>query len=149
MSFESALALTLQFEGGFVDDPRDPGGRTNKGITQRTYDDWQKKLGVPHADVKDIHDNEVAAIYKTGYWNKGRCDVLKEPLATIHFDTSVNLGVGRATGMMSLSAGNPTTYLDLREKYYRDLIVKRPTMAVFLKGWLRRVNKLRGLLIPF
>lgn len=149
MSFESALALTLSFEGGFVDDPRDPGGRTNKGITQRTYTEWLAKHGLVEAlDVKDIPDADVAAIYRTEYWTRSRCDVLKEPLATIMFDTAVNLGPNRAVGMLSDSAGDPKTYLDLREAYYRRLVEKRPAMAAFLRGWHRRVEKLRRLLNP-
>lgn len=39
--FEPALAFVLRWEGGFVDNPADPGGRTNKGITQKVYDAWR------------------------------------------------------------------------------------------------------------
>ena len=146
MSFEAALALTLGFEGGFSDDKRDPGGRTMKGITQKTYNDWLARRGlVESQDVKDITDHDVACIYRTEYWNRCRCDALKEPLATVMFDTAVNMGPNRAVGLLADSAGNPKTYLDLREKYYHDLVTKRPAMRVFLKGWLRRVGALRVL----
>jgi lysozyme family protein len=148
VSFESALALTLEFEGGFSDDSRDPGGRTMKGITQRTYTAWLAKTGHLEAeDVKDISDDAVAAIYRREYWNRCRCDVLKEPLATIMFDTGVNLGPNRAVGMLADSAGDPKVFLDLREAYYRRLVEKRPVMGAFLKGWLRRTGKLRTLLV--
>ena len=147
MSFESALALVLSFEGLFSDDKRDPGGRTMKGITQRTYSAWLAKRGLVEVlDVKDITDAEVASIYRTEYWNHARCDVLREPLATFMFDTAVNLGPNRAVGLLADSKGDPKVYLELRDAYYHRLVAKRPTMGVFLKGWLRRVEKLRTLL---
>jgi len=41
-AFETALPFVLRWEGGFVDHPADPGGRTNRGVTQRTYDAWRQ-----------------------------------------------------------------------------------------------------------
>jgi lysozyme family protein len=146
MSFESALALTLQFEGGFVDRADDPGGRTQRGITQRTYDAWLAKQKRPPADVKGIPDTDVADIYRVEYWNRARCDSLKEPLATFHFDAAVNHGPNQAIGFLAESKGSPEMYLKCREDFYRRLVLKRPTMSVFLRGWLKRVERLRRLL---
>jgi lysozyme family protein len=147
VSFESALAIVLRNEGGFSDNPADPGGRTMKGITQRSYDAWLVKQGkVESQDVKDISDTEVAYIYRTEYWNRARCDSLREPLATFHFDASVNHGPNVAVGFLSESKGNPDMYLKCREDFYRRLVVKHPSMGCFLIGWLKRVEKLRRLL---
>lgn len=147
MSFESALAIVLANEGGFSNNPADPGGRTMKGITQRSYDAWLVKQGkVESQDVKDISDADVATIYRTEYWNRARCDVLKEPLATFHFDAAVNHGTNQAVAFLSESRGDPEMYLKCREDFYRRLVQKRPTMQVFMRGWLKRVEGLRRLL---
>jgi lysozyme family protein len=39
--FNECVAVVFQYEGGFVDHPRDPGGATNRGITLRTLRDWR------------------------------------------------------------------------------------------------------------
>ena len=95
--------------------------------------------------MKDIHDNEVAAIYKNQYWNVARCDVLPEPLATFHFDAAVNCGPSKANLFLAQCKGDAKAYLNLREDYYRRLVQTRPTMEQFLKGWLNRTAALRKL----
>ena len=96
LEFAKALPRILVYEGGKVDDPRDPGGRTNKGITQATYNAFRRKLGLPVRDVWLITDAEVATIYKTMYWDKARGDQLQMGLGLVVFDAGINSGVGRA-----------------------------------------------------
>lgn len=146
MGFESALAVTLKFEGGYANHPADPGGATMKGITQRVYDAWLLKKGLPACDVRDIPDKDVADIYRAEYWQRAKCDVLPDPLATFHFDAAVNHGPARANIFLGQSGGDPKKYLDIREKFFRDLVIKRSAMVVFLRGWLKRVDKLREML---
>jgi lysozyme family protein len=67
-AFEASLPFVLRWEGGFVDHPNDPGGRTNKGVTQRVYDAWRKRQGLPVRDVKRLDDTELHRIYESGYW---------------------------------------------------------------------------------
>ena len=64
-AFEASLPFILRWEGGYVNHPNDPGGATNKGVTQRVYDDWRGKKGLARRTVKQIEDAEVHAIYKT------------------------------------------------------------------------------------
>ena len=90
-AFEAALPFVLRWEGGFVDHPNDPGGRTNKGVTQKVYDAWRRRQGLPQRDVKMIEHNEVLAIYEGGYWIPPRCDLLERQLDLVHFDTAVNM----------------------------------------------------------
>ena len=59
--FDRALPHVLVHEGGKVDHPKDPGGRTNKGVTQRVYNAWRGKSHLPMRDVYLIDDLEVAA----------------------------------------------------------------------------------------
>ena len=153
-SFGPALRFVLRWEGGFVDDPSDPGGRTNKGITWRVYDTWRRRNGLPHRDVKDITDDEVAAIYRHDYWIAAGCDQLAPPVDLLQFDTAVNMGVGRAASFLQAARANghgrgttdwkamAVAYCAAREHFYRQL-GGRPNLAKFLKGWLRRLDALR------
>jgi lysozyme family protein len=59
-AFDKALALVLRHEGGLVDDPRDPGGLTNCGISQRAY---------PDLDIRNLKVADIALIYRTDYWD--------------------------------------------------------------------------------
>lgn len=164
-SLESALKFVLRWEGGFVDHPADPGGRTNKGVTQRVYDSWRTRQGQAARDVKLISDDEVHAIYAGDYWRPPRCDMLATPLDLVQFDTAVNMGVGRSVRFLQACAGCPVDgafgpgtekavaacdhgalvadYCKRREAFYRSIVEKKPSQAVFLKGWMNRLNALR------
>ena len=93
MNFQKALAFVLKQEGGFVDDPLDPGGRTNQGITQATFARWLKANELSAADVKDIQSEEVWSIYREDYWKPGQCENLPNVLQLYHFDACVNHGI--------------------------------------------------------
>ena len=146
--FRTALARVLHYEGGYVNDPDDPGGATNKGVTQKTYDQWRDAQGLPRRSVRDITDVEVEDIYYGDYWLKSGADKLDMPLALIHFDTAVNMGVQRANQFLAASNGDTTAYLDARTAKYQQLAVANPTLSKFLGGWLHRVDSLRKLATP-
>lgn len=105
LNFTTSLVLVLQHEGGFVDDPYDPGGRTNKGITQNVYDDWRVSEGLPKRDVKLLNDDETGAIYRARYWNACRCDDLPVGVDYCVFDFAVNSGVNRACRYLQQAVG--------------------------------------------
>lgn len=165
LAFKSSIPFILRWEGGFVDDPADPGGRTNKGVTQKTYDGWRGRQGLAKQDVSLIGSVEVDAIYETDYWLAPRCDLLRSPLDLVTFDTAVNMGVRRSVRILQSALGcgvdgafGPTTaaaaagcdigatvakYCQIREGVYRGLVQKNPVLGKFLKGWLNRLNALR------
>ena len=91
-AFGASLPFILRWEGGFVDDPDDRGGRTNKGVTQNVYHAWRADQGLAQQDVQQINDQEVGAIYFQGYWLPAKCDVLRSKLDLAAFDTAVNMG---------------------------------------------------------
>lgn len=164
-AFEASLPFVLRWEGGFVDHPNDPGGRTNKGVTQRVFDAWRKRQGLPVRDVKRLDDTELHRIYESGYWIPPHCDRLARQLDLVHFDTAVNMGPGRAVRFLQKAAGcgvdgdfgsqtekavqacRPgdliASYCATREAYYRELVRRNASLGVFLKGWLNRLNALR------
>lgn len=142
MSFDTALATVLRHEGGYANNPADPGGATNYGVTQRTYDAWRGRQGLPTRDVRDIDSAEVRAIYLSDYWTKSGANMMAEPLATIHFDTAVNMGVAAANQLLTASGRDPARYLYLRTQRYYSIVQARPASQQFLAGWLNRVASL-------
>jgi lysozyme family protein len=95
-SFDAYFPTLLKHEGGFVNDPVDPGGPTNKGITLVTFQGSAKKyLGIdPTLDnLEALTDAQAAEIYKPLYWDKVRGDDIElQELANIVFDFQVNAG---------------------------------------------------------
>jgi len=173
IEFEDALKFVLKWEGGFTNHPKDPGGATNKGITQRVYDSYKKSKKHPAMSVKHILDYEVKEIYGTRYWDLVRAKWLKAPLGLVMFDTAVNFGPAGAirrlqkalkvniTGTWTqeisdviheCDAGKIALEICKLRKIWRNYRVKQnPSQKVFLKGWLNRdndlineVNKLTG-----
>lgn len=164
-AFANALKFVLLWEGGYVNHPDDPGGATNKGVTQKVYDAWRKAQGQAPQSVKAIADAEVHAIYEGQYWTPTRCPQLDTPLNIAQFDTAVNMGVGRAARFLQKAAGAAVDgqigqgtlqcvagcdagellvrYCDVREAFYQSLVQKNPKLRVFLKGWMNRLNALR------
>lgn len=103
--FDRSLARVLVYEGGRVDDKRDPGGRTNKGVTQSTYDSYLRTHNRPLTDVWGIPDADVAGVYKI-YWDQVRGDELPAGLNFAVFDAAVNSGAGRAGEWLQAALGS-------------------------------------------
>ena len=95
-------------EGGYVDHPDDPGGATNKGVTQRTYEAWRRRQGLPARHVRDIREAEVLQIYFEGYWRAGHCHRMPgDAAALVLFDACVNHGLRPAMKFVQRGAGLP------------------------------------------
>lgn len=91
------LALEIvQREGGFVDDPDDPGGPTNWGVTLRTMQEAREDVtGDGVVDVEDVRaltPERAAAIFIARYFNAPRLGLLPEALQPPVFDMQVNAG---------------------------------------------------------
>jgi lysozyme family protein len=159
-NFEKALALVLEHEGGYVDHPKDPGGATNKGVTQAVYNAYRKVRGRGMQSVKFITEYELRAIYKFQYWDKVHGDFLPTGLDYAVFDFAVNSGVGRASKYLQAVLGvdqdgqigartlaaitNPVKTInalcDRRMGFLRNLLIFR----TFGKGWTKRVKDVRA-----
>lgn len=162
--FTAALAHVLEMEGGYSDDPYDPGGPTNKGITLAVLARWRgqtvtaQSRGRLISALRDIDGATVSDIYRARYWQPASCALLPDAVAIMHFDASVNHGVGGATRVLQSALGvvadgeiGPETlaaartqsarliierYAELRRARYRAL----PHFWRFGRGWLRRVD---------
>lgn len=143
--FKTALNFTRKWEGGYSNNPADKGGPTNLGITQSVYNSWRKQNKLPQRDVKNISSGEATAIYKKNYWDaSGASEIAKTnpTLAQAHFDTAVNLGVGRASQIRKQSGDDIEKYLNLRQEKYNQF-AKSPSQRQFLEGWTNRTNALK------
>lgn len=162
--FEAALAHVLEMEGGWTDDPADPGGPTNLGLTLADLAAWRAvPVDAARAALLDeLRRLDVAAvrpIYRKRYWDACRADALPPGLALMHFDCAVNQGLARAArflqgavgasvdgeiGQLTLAAAATAdqasalaTYAAQRRAHYRGL----PTFGRFGRGWLARVER--------
>lgn len=97
--FELCFAETLSHEGGYVNHPLDPGGRTNLGVTQRV---WQKWVGrkVTEEEMRALTVAQVLPLYHQEYWQPVRGDELPRGVNMMVFDIAVNSGPKRAILML-------------------------------------------------
>ena len=155
----------LKWEGGFVNDPDDLGGATNKGITLSTYKQYRRKKGMPDptvSDLKKITDAEWTEVLKTMYWDRWLADrIINQSVANILVDwiwaSGVNgikrpqkiLGV-EADGIVgektleAVNSQDPKVLFDKikadRIKFIDEICKARPANEKFRKGWLNRIN---------
>lgn len=95
-NWQRAYKVIKVYEGGNVDHPKDPGGRTSRGVTQRVYDAYRVKNGKQKQDVYKASSAEVSEIYHDQYWKVAKCDELPSGVDLVVFDISVNSGPKRA-----------------------------------------------------
>lgn len=173
--FDRCYAKTRGYEGGNVDDKRDPGGRTSRGVTQRTYNAWRSRKGLPLRDVFKATEPEVKEIYKVQYFEAVKGSDLPDGVDLIVFDTAINSGDDRAVRILQASlnalrrpgANTPLLIIDgglgtntleaveLCDDY--DALIgmyasKRlafvrglRTFKTFGKGWTIRINNVRDI----
>ncbi len=159
-SFPAIAAQTIKIEGGFVDNPQDPGGATNLGVTQRVLDAMRRE----HPDwmlppsVADLAEPQAVLIYRT-YWDAIRGDALPTPLASCVFKQAINQGATRAIIELQMSLGvaldgnlGPVTIAAANRKDALDGVVdfiacaelnyaRSADFPLFGKGWFRRATR--------
>lgn len=157
-NFDVALRYVLGHEGGYVNHPKDPGGATNKGVTQAVYDNWRARQGQAKQSVRKITDAEVSAIYRRQYWDVVSADDLPSGVDYAVFDFAVNSGPARAArylqkcigakrdglvGSETIAKASERDEVDLidqlcqeRLKFVRGL----KTYKTFGRGWERRIR---------
>lgn len=136
--FDTALQHTLGIEGGYTDDPRDSGGKTNYGITEQKARNWGY-IG----PMNELPKALAVQIYRTDYWDAIQLDRVADispSVARELFDTAVNCGVGRpihflqrALNVLNRSAAD---YPDLTQ----DGVIGANTLAALRAFLTRRGN---------
>ena len=165
---EKLIPFILKWEGGFVDDPADLGGATNKGVTIGAFEGFCKKNGRPKPtvlDLKNISDADWKEIIKTLYWDRWKADGIKsQGVANILVDwvwaSGVHgikrpqriLGVSSdgLVGSKTITAVNAMDAEKLfkmikedRVKFVDEICKARPANERFRKGWLNRINSIK------
>lgn len=126
--FEIAVNLVLGEEGGYVNNPADPGGETQWGISKRAF---------PLVDIKNLSRDDAKALYKAHYWDPLSSYSLTPIFRRIAFECAINQGVGKAKALLDASKGQLEWFMADRALAYAAL----PTFATFGKGWFRRLFK--------
>ncbi|WP_246738825.1 glycoside hydrolase family 108 protein [Mesorhizobium sp. NZP2234] len=93
---KESLARVLAHEGGYSNHPKDPGGATMKGVTQRVYDGYRKGRGLATRSVKGITTDELNEIYDRQYWDAVKGDLVPAGVDYVVFDGAVNSGPARS-----------------------------------------------------
>jgi lysozyme family protein len=159
-NFRDCLELVLKHEGGYVDHPKDPGGRTNLGVTQRVWEEW---IGHPatEKDMRELTPAIVAPMYEMRYWRTSYCEKLPRGLDLLVFSMAVNAGAGRSVKLLQDAIGvvadgviGPNTMAKINEANVETLIDKfseartayykgLKLFPVFGRGWTARTDKER------
>lgn len=160
-NFARALALVLKSEGGWSDNPADPGGATMKGVTLANFRRFVKP-DATKAELREITDEQLATVYRRFYWDAVAGAELPDGVDYAVFDFAVNSGPGRATKYLQAAVGTaqdarigPATLQAVRARPAGTIIddlcdarlafLKRlPTWPIFGKGWSDRVGSVRS-----
>lgn len=111
MTKDQAIALMIRLEGGFVDNPDDPGGATKYGITQRTLTAHRYDFSPPLvANVQDLEPITAAQIYSVVQWHNIAGDFLPGPVAALMLNTAINMGEPTAIGLLQECVGVASDY---------------------------------------
>lgn len=168
-NFTKCIEYVLENEGGLADNPNDPGGITNWGISLRTY----KELEFPQAtadDIKHISRESAIEFYKSHYWLAQYENIFSDLVRCYIFDMAINCGPAIAhkiaqravwatsastaeviedgiLGEVSLHCINCCGQMIMpalraeRANHYKILILQNSNLKVFESGWLARTYK--------
>ncbi len=125
MSFDAAFNIVVGVEGGYVENPSDPGGATKYGISKRQY---------PFLDIENLTLEQAKAVYLRDYWHACKCDEMPWDMALAMFDCAVNQGQGTAERVRLLAP----TLADFQAER-AVLYAKLATFPQFGRGWMRRL----------
>ena len=147
-NLQKALDILLKWEGGYVNDPQDPGGATKYGISKRAY---------PDLNIRNLSKKRAGEIYYNDYWEPCGCEDLPAGIDLIVFDTAVNCGTDKSIRILQESVGStvdgvfgPNTLEATKKSDPKSVILecvarravhygKLSTFDRFGLGWMRRL----------
>ena len=162
-NFNTAFINLIGLEGGYVNDPYDPGGETKFGISKRAY---------PDEDIKNMTAERAKEIYYNDWWKALRLDQIDAYLLQEEiFELAVNVGKSRGVKIVQRALnylgdshirvdgilGNQTIQAinnwsdkdqeaDLHNAingcqfaWYLTITEAKPSLRRFSRGWLKRI----------
>lgn len=150
-NFEACMAEVFKHEGGYVNDPHDPGGETNMGISKRSY---------PKENIRGMTRERAAQIYRKDFWDKLKCDDLPAGLDLVAFDAGVNSGPARGAKWLQQAVGvtadgkiGPATLMAAKSTYApaaimravgfrQSFLMQLPTWYRYGNGWKERLESI-------
>lgn len=159
-NWNECFAMVLKHEGGFVNNPKDPGGMTNLGVTRANWEAYLNR-DVTEAEMKALTPDVVKPFYKNMYWDKIKGDELLSGVDYAAYDLAVNSGTGRAAKYLQQIAGvvadgvigpksleaikalDPEQTVNAICDMRLDFLKKLATFETFGKGWSRRVAEVK------
>lgn len=169
------ISRVLESEGGYVNNPKDPGGPTNRGVTIGTLRllgiDIDGDGDIDVDDVKKLSEADARKVYGEFYWKPIHGDMLPVGVDYFMVDTSVHSGVGRAVKILQQCIGveddgvfGPRTMAALNRVANHEILINKlcDRRLMFLKsivnkktgrlsweefgrGWQSRIDKVREL----
>ena len=160
-NWEQCFKMVIRSEGGYTNNPKDPGGMTNLGVTRKN---WEAYLDhdVTEADMRALTPEMVKPFYKKNYWDKIRGDELPSGVDYAAYDLAVNSGTGRAAKYLQQIAGvtadgviGPRSMEAIKKCDAEDVVDEICNMRMtflknlntfdtFGKGWTIRVNDVKA-----
>lgn len=166
--FNKAIAFTLKWEGGYVNDPVDNGGITYAGITRKNHPEWSGWAALDHLEPRTgtIYESLTPLVhqfYRAKYWGRIE-EICNDAVAAFTFDFKVNSGnraikalqriVGADDdGILGADTINKTNnyngnliaaLLQSRRQFYYDIVHNNPSQKKFLNGWLNRIDNFKA-----
>lgn len=147
MNFDLAFDRLMGHEGGYVNDPNDPGGETKWGISKRSY---------PDLDIAGLTREDARAIYRRDFWERIHADEIYDGVAFQAFDFAVNSGIETSVRALQRAVGaapdgfwGPKTRAAVAAMSESDVIMlfvaeridfwtRLSTWPSFGRGWARR-----------
>lgn len=152
MTFDDIFERLIGHEGGYVNNPKDPGGETNWGITKRVA----RENGY-QGEMRNLTRERAKAIYKSAFWDRVQAERYDPAIGYQLFDAAVNHGIGNAVRMLQRAVGvvddgniGPITLQSINARDVSDVLVlfnaerldfytRLSTFPTFGRGWSRRV----------
>lgn len=150
MIFDAAFERLIGHEGGYVNDPRDPGGETKYGISKRAY---------PGEDIAGMTLERARELYRRDYWGPAGCDAVPDVVKFDLFDMAVNSGVKTAIRTLQRTVGtepdgvlgpvtlqavqsmNPVRFVARFNGHRLQFMSSLSTWPAFGRGWANRIAK--------
>lgn len=155
--FNRFVVITLEHEGGYVNDPDDTGGETNFGISRRFLDG----KGYHDEDIKAMTSERAKHFYQSYFWPDYLDTIDNDLTALMLFDFGVNAGIERAAKCLQKAVGSnpdgligPITLASVQQqsdnrtqrKFLREIMLhyvglaqkKKSSYIKFLRNWTLR-----------